>query len=296
MSWTKRLLRLAVLVSVVCLPAEAARKPLPTPEDRIHGRLSAAREQAGFPAPARRDELDALALSRAALIAARPAGKRLGGTTSVGEALKASGILYRNSLERLILLRNMDQVSGVMERWQAQSGAWRKATTMELDGAGYGTARAEDGWIVFVAILVQDLAIRDSAEEIAALEQAVAEGVNRIRKEHGLEELRQMDDLAGAARAHSRNMVARDFFSHSDPLGSLPAGRVRAAGIDFRGVAENLTMNNNPDTPAEQAVRDWMGSPGHRKNILDDDFEITGVGVAVSDDGHYYFTQLFLAP
>jgi uncharacterized protein YkwD len=105
-----------------------------------------------------------------------------------------------------------------------------------------------------------------------------------------------VEDLAAAARAHSRNMLQHGFFSHADPSGTRPAGRVRAAGMTFQAVAENITMNNNPDTPAAQAVRDWMDSPGHRRNILNDRFRTTGVGLAVSDDGHYYFTQLFLVP
>ncbi|MBD3868233.1 MAG: CAP domain-containing protein [Acidobacteria bacterium] len=296
MSFSRKLLRLIVLAAAVCLPAVAARSPYPSPEDQIHRRISAARVQAGYSALERRDELDALARNRAAEIAARPADKRLSESMAPGMILQKAGIRYRRALERRILLRNIDQVSGVMEKWKAQATAWRTATTAELDAAGYGTAQADDGWIVFVAILVRDLAVRDSPEEIRAMEQAVLERINAIRTERGLAGLKPVKNLAMVARTHSRNMVDRDFLSHSDPLGTRPAGRVKASGIDFQGVAENITMNNHPDAPAVQAVQDWMDSPGHRRNILNGDFRATGIGLAVSDDGRYFFTQLFLVP
>ncbi len=293
---TRKLFLLALLTVVVSLPAGATRPHYPSPEEQIHRKLSTARERAGLSALERRDELDAVARARAGAIAARPAKKRLGGSRPVGEILKDGGGSYRQAVERLILIRNIDQVTGVMERWEADSDAWQTVTTARFDAVGYGTARADDGWIVFVAIMVRDMVIRNSAEEIAAMEQAVLERINRIRKERGLFELLPTADLATAARAHSRDMVANDFFGHADRSGKKAVGRVRATGMKFRGVAENLTMNNNPDTPAEQAVQDWMNSPGHRRNILDGSFQITGVGLAVSDDGRYYFTQLFLVP
>jgi uncharacterized protein YkwD len=42
------------------------------------------------------------------------------------------------------------------------------------------------------------------------------------------------------------------------------------------------------------AVEQWLGSPSHRASMLDPDVQETGVGVAVDDDGVFYFTQLYL--
>ncbi len=287
---------LLMLMPALCLPAGGARSPYPSPEEQIHRKLTAAREQAGRNGLERRDDLDEVARSRAREIAARPPESRLRGATPIEHILEENGVLYCRAVERLILLKNIEPVSGVMEKWQGQSDAWTTYTSSELDAAGYGTARAEDGWVVFVAVMIRGLVLRDSPEERKAMEQEVLDRINAIREDRRLPELRLRKDLADTARAHSRDMAARDYFSHADLTGSQPAGRVRAAGIRFRGVAENLTMNNNPDTPAEQAVRDWMDSPGHRRNILDGAFLETGVGMAVSDDGRYYFTQLFLIP
>jgi len=125
MSFSWKLLQLAALAVAVCLPAEAARPPYPSPEDQIHRRLSTAREQAGSNPLERREELDGLARVRAVEIASRPAKKRLGGATPIGEILKEGGGHYRRALERLILFKNVDQVSGVMDKSKHGTGPRR---------------------------------------------------------------------------------------------------------------------------------------------------------------------------
>jgi uncharacterized protein YkwD len=42
------------------------------------------------------------------------------------------------------------------------------------------------------------------------------------------------------------------------------------------------------------AVDGWLGSPHHRENI-EGNFDRTGVGIARSGDGTYYYTQIFIA-
>ncbi len=294
--WLFRVLPALLLLPAICLPADGAGFQYPSPEERIHHQLTAARAQAGKNGLERREELDEIARSRAQQIADRPRHRRLRGATPIEHLLVENGVLYHRAVERLILLKNIELVSGVMEKWQGLSGAWTTYTTAELDAVGYGTARAEDGWVVFVAVMVRDLAVRNSPEERQAMERAVLDRINAIRAERRLPELSLRKELAGVARAHSKDMAEHNFFDHADPSGSRPAGRIRAAGVRFKGMAENITMNNNPEKPADQAVRDWMNSPGHRRNILDAAFLETGVGMAVSKDGRYYFTQLFLIP
>lgn len=55
---------------------------------------------------------------------------------------------------------------------------------------------------------------------------------------------------------------------------------------------ENVAYNYNYDDPVQVSIEGWMESPGHKKNILGD-FEETGVGIAISEDGKFYITQLF---
>jgi uncharacterized protein YkwD len=94
-------------------------------------------------------------------------------------------------------------------------------------------------------------------------------------------------------------MIDRSFFDHINPDGLTPANRVTNAGITFTAVAENIGYNLGFADPAQKMVDDWMASPGHRKNLLDEDnvgYTQTGIGVAQRADGAYFFTQLFLRP
>src|SRR5919205_3661172 len=49
--------------------------------------------------------------------------------------------------------------------------------------------------------------------------------INEARAKHGLGKLGTTSSLARAASAHSRDMAARDFFSHDSPGGSTPKSR-----------------------------------------------------------------------
>ena len=107
--------------------------------------------------------------------------------------------------------------------------------------------------------------------------------INRQRTLHGLPQLHPEAALAAAAAAHSRDMVARDYFGHVSPSGVGPLARIRRAGYVHPGgafaIAENIAAAGGPATPAV-AVSLWMHSPGHRANILSPAYRDTGVGVA----------------
>ncbi|MGW5443481.1 CAP domain-containing protein [Streptomyces asiaticus] len=96
--------------------------------------------------------------------------------------------------------------------------------------------------------------------------------------------------LTAAAQAHSDDMVARDFYSHTGPEGHQPWDRARAAGATHRGIGENIACGQR--SPGE-VVRGWMNSPGHRANILKPDFTHIGVGHATGSRAGTYWTQVF---
>ena len=86
----------------------------------------------------------------------------------------------------------------------------------------------------------------------------------------------------------------RVYLDHVNPEGLGPPERVNLAGVDFEKLAENIASNRGHKQPAAHAVEQWLDSPGHRESMLDPEFEKTGVGVAVGEDGVFYFTQLYL--
>lgn len=114
---------------------------------------------------------------------------------------------------------------------------------------------------------------------------------NRERVDAGLRPLAWSSALAAVAYAHSRDMATRDFFEHTNPDGQSPFDRMIAAGIDFMAAGENIAYNGSGN--GEAVIQQWMHSPGHRANLLSYHFGKVGMGVAVSADGRYYWTQDF---
>lgn len=129
----------------------------------------------------------------------------------------------------------------------------------------------------------------EPADTVAAYEQEVFDLVNQIRAENGLEPFVYNETLAGTARAHSQDMIDRNFFSHTNPDGEDPFDRMRDNGLSFSMAAENIAAGQR--TP-EEVVNSWMNSEGHRANILGGCEEL-GVGLALGGSYGYYWTQCF---
>jgi uncharacterized protein YkwD len=87
--------------------------------------------------------------------------------------------------------------------------------------------------------------------------------------------------LTRAARAHSRDMVVRDFFSHTGSDGSTPGDRATRAGYRWSMLGENIASGVR--TPRE-AVAGWLASPEHCANIMTAAFRQMGVAFAVDPD------------
>ncbi|HEX8493724.1 MAG TPA: CAP domain-containing protein [Pyrinomonadaceae bacterium] len=120
--------------------------------------------------------------------------------------------------------------------------------------------------------------------------------VNAERRARGESALVWDAELTRMARLHSEKMARQKFFSHTGPDGQGLRERSRANGITgFKSLAENLAYNRGFSDAATSAVVGWMRSAGHRDNILNEEFTRTGIGVARSEDGRVYFTQVFVA-
>jgi uncharacterized protein YkwD len=130
--------------------------------------------------------------------------------------------------------------------------------------------------------------------EILQLELDAFNLVNAERVAEGLAALTMDEDIRAVARAHSRDMVDREFFDHINPDGDGPGERLDDANIDFSVAGENLAFNLGFADPAATAVDGWMNSQGHRDNILTGGFTHTGMGVAKDSEGGLFFTQLFI--
>jgi uncharacterized protein YkwD len=105
--------------------------------------------------------------------------------------------------------------------------------------------------------------------------------------------LRWNDKLAEVARAHSRDMLNQRFFDHVDRQGRSPAMRLKAVGMDWQSVGENIAIHSS--IPGAQAA--FMDEPrfklNHRGNILSSKYTEVGIGIVEGPDGRYYVTQDF---
>ena len=117
-------------------------------------------------------------------------------------------------------------------------------------------------------------------------EDQVVTLVNAERAKAGCAALRVDSRLAAAAEAHSKDMVDRNYFSHTDPDGNGPGERAAAVGYP-QWSGENIAMGY---PTAAAGVDAWMNSAGHRANILNCSSKATGVGY---DPRENMWTQMF---
>ncbi|MES2931445.1 MAG: CAP domain-containing protein [Patescibacteria group bacterium] len=128
-----------------------------------------------------------------------------------------------------------------------------------------------------------------SAAEVATL-------TNKERSEKDIPALQRNSLLDQAAQMKAQDMAANGYYAHVSPDGVTPMHWVGKAGYKYLIIGENLVVNR---TDAEQVVDAFMGSPGHRANILRTDFTEIGIGVA---NGVYkgkdatFTVQIFAAP
>ena len=106
---------------------------------------------------------------------------------------------------------------------------------------------------------------------------------NDIRREHNLPTLCVHPRLQEAARAHSKDMIRRDYFSHNTKGGGSFDKRLARFGYDakrydYYRVGENIALGSGPSGAPEDRMDAWMRSEGHRDNILNEDYREIGVG------------------
>ncbi len=122
---------------------------------------------------------------------------------------------------------------------------------------------------------------------VSALERQVVTLVNQERAAYGLPALTLSTQLSDGARLKSQDMRDHRYFDHNSPTYGSPFDMMRSLGITYSAAGENIAMGY---ASAEAVVNAWMNSPGHRANILSENYTNIGVGY-VADGG--YWTQWF---
>jgi uncharacterized YkwD family protein len=124
----------------------------------------------------------------------------------------------------------------------------------------------------------------------SAEENRIIELTNAERQRNGLAPLKVNSDLMKQAKIKAQDMVTKNYFSHTSPTLGSPFDQIRNAEIPYTHAGENIAGNRS----VYGAFQSWMGSSGHRANILNANFNQIGVGVV---DGIPYgkiFVQMFI--
>ena len=124
----------------------------------------------------------------------------------------------------------------------------------------------------------------------ASMAQQILTITNDERAKNGCGPLTLNTKLNQAAQGHSQDMKDRQFFSHTNPDGEGPGGRIDATSYRWRAYGENIAYGYRD---AATVMTGWMNSPGHRANIVNCRYTELGVGYVA--DGRYY-TQVFGTP
>lgn len=150
--------------------------------------------------------------------------------------------------------------------------------------------------------------------DVPALELKIVEYTNERRMSAGLEPLVHDVVLSDIARSHSENM-SRLGLSH-DLEGKGPSDRAIGGGHGCRRVSENIMLyplnrgewwglDTAVGAVAFGHVASWMGSLGHKENLLDEGVRRIGVGVAMLENavdpgtgwrGRVLFTTQMFSP
>ena len=147
------------------------------------------------------------------------------------------------------------------------------------------------------------------------IESYILQYTNEERRINGVTTLMFNTCLAEIARAHSEDMAANNYFSHVNVRSQDPSARASShrcptqkpmgGGMTMIGIAENIGkmptgnvvgrgyVSDTPQSVARAQVDSWMGSSGHRANILNPAYSSIGVGTAKDPYGYYISTQDF---
>lgn len=129
-------------------------------------------------------------------------------------------------------------------------------------------------------------------DQTKGIEEQVLTIVNQERSKAGLQPLKMDWELQRVARTKSCDMAQKNYFSHQSPTYGSPFDMMKQFGIKFKSAGENIASGQR--TP-EEVMKSWMNSPGHRENILKQDFTHIGVGYCKGGSYGHMWTQMFIS-
>ncbi len=134
-----------------------------------------------------------------------------------------------------------------------------------------------------------------AAQNATDANAAVIALANAERARRRLLPLEPSPRLIRAAQIHAEQMARVGRLAHDLPRAEFPRAEDRLQAVKYRWTAwaENVAFGQED---ADDVLRSWMKSSGHRANILSTTVTEIGVGHARGKDGRLYWVQLFARP
>ena len=108
--------------------------------------------------------------------------------------------------------------------------------------------------------------------------------VNNARAAINVAVLKKNDLLQKAAEEKAQDMIENNYFAHISPQGKSPWDWINKNNYNYKYAGENLAIGFANAKEQQQA---WMDSPTHKKNILNENYDETGIAVKQGViDGH----------
>lgn len=145
------------------------------------------------------------------------------------------------------------------------------------------------GLAFFLSIHTSAQSLSDKPDEknltILFLEHLIKTQVDSVRKAHGLQPLVNDSILYVAAQDHANYLSKEKTISHyqKDKVKHTPQNRADFYGAKHYLVGENVLsypLENTYIATARKMVLGWVNSPGHFKNIITPEYQITGLAIA----------------
>jgi uncharacterized protein YkwD len=114
--------------------------------------------------------------------------------------------------------------------------------------------------------------------------------INNFRTSKGLSSLDLDSRLKDISKIKSKELVERDYFSHTSPVYGSPKEMLDKFNVDYEFMGENLACNWN----AAATFEAFRTSKQHRAILLNSDFSHIGVGVYVNDNNMIMVTVLVI--
>lgn len=171
---------------------------------------------------------------------------------------------------------------GTVVRYFKQGDSFTAAMGADYRDIGFGlaTLRGVPLYVFLFAWPERDFFARQIAglADLATVRTAMLAKVNAARRAVGARPLVADPHLDEAAQEHAQDMLLRAYYDHETPEGRTPRARLESTGYLAHKVGENIAEGQ---FSVDEVMNGWLGSSGHRRNLLDPEFSDFGVGLAV---------------